>query len=341
MHEQRKKACFVVPYFGTLPEYFDIFLRTCRQNEDFDWLIITNDDTSHPYPPNVHVQYTTFETFRNRVQTHFNFTIALPRAYKICDFRAAFGEIFTEELHEYRFWGHCDLDQYFGKINHFVTENVLNEYDKILCLGHFTLFRNTPYINGLYKKSDRGNGQNFEDAFSTEAHWIFDEWPTNGSTSSNRIFKQEGVKTWVCPQCFCDLQPFRSLFCRTLFNFETESWTDDMVKSEIYIWKNGLLWRCYLKGSRLKAEEILYVHVRQRKMLQVEYDATKTCFFIVPNRFVSADDFSDETLKHMLCAAGRRAILRPDETHRKYVIFCGLLKACYSKIKNIRGKKNG
>ncbi len=114
-----------------------------------------------------------------------------------------------------------------------------------------------------------------------------------------------------------------------------------MVKSEIYIWKNGLLWRCYLKESRLKAEEILYVHVRQRKMLQVEYDATKTCFFIVPNRFVSADDFSDETLKHMLCAASRRAILRPDEAHRKCVLFCELLKACYSKIKNIRGKKNG
>ena len=331
--QERKKACFVVPYFGTLPNYFDIFLRTCRQNEDFDWLIITDDDTAHPYPKNVHVQYTTFEAFRSRVQAHFDFTIALPRAYKICDFRAAFGEIFADELHEYRFWGHCDLDQYFGKINHFVTDSVLNEYDKILCLGHFTLFRNIPYINGLYKTSDRRSNQSFRDAFSSEGHWIFDEWPTNGNTSSNRIFKQEEVKTWLCPQCFCDLQPFRSLFHRTLFNYETESWTDDFVRNEIYIWKDGLLTRCYIKDNSLQMEEILYVHIRQRKMLQAEYDRVKNGFLIVPNRFISTDDFSDESLLHMLHTTRQRAIFHPDEIGRKWVLFWGLARLVLRRLK--------
>ncbi len=341
MQEQTRKACFVVPYFGSLPDNFDIFLRTCEQNNDFDWLIITDDTAPHPYPKNVHVQYTTFDSLRNKIQAHFDFAIALPYPYKLCDFRAAFGEIFAEELREYRFWGHCDTDQYFGKINHFVTDDILNEYDKILCLGHFTLFRNTSYINGIYKKTDKNNSQNFKDAFSTEAHWIFDEWPTNGNTSDNRIFKQEKVKTWLCPQCFCDLQPFKSLFRRTLFDFETESWTDDTVKSEIYIWKNGLLLRCYQKEGKIKTEEILYVHIRQRKMRQEEYDKTKTCFFIAPDCFISADDYSDEILRHMLCKASRRAVLHPDEMHRKWVNFYGLFQACCRKIKNIWEKKNG
>lgn len=338
MQEQMKKACFVIPYFGNLPDYFDIFLRTCEKNADFDWLIITDDDTPHPYPQNVHVQYSTFNAFQNRVQAHFDFTIALPNAYKICDFRAAFGELFAEELKEYRFWGHCDLDQYFGSINHFITEEVLNTYDKIMCLGHFTLFRNTPYINALYKIPDKNSGQSYRDAFSDRAHWIFDEWPTDEHTSSNRIFKQEGVKTWLCPQYFCDLQPFKSTFRRTLFNYETESWTDDRVKNEVFIWNNGILSRCYSIEGKLMIQEVLYVHIRQRKMMYTEYDSTKVGFLIEPNRFISANQFSEKVLLDILCNTKWRAALHPDEFQRGWVVFRGMTLAIFQKIKNILRK---
>ena len=235
MQGNTSKACFVIPYFGSFPSYFEIFLRTCATNEDFDWLIITDDHSTHPYPQNVHIQYSTFADFHAKVQMCFDFPIALPFAYKICDFRAAFGEIFAKELTGYRFWGHCDLDQYFGKISEFVTDEVLEKYDKILCLGHFTLFRNTPYINTLYRITDRTYGQGYREAFADGRHWIFDEWPTELRTSSNRIFKQEGVRTWLCPECFCDLQPFKSRFRRTLFDYHRETWTDDPVKNEVYI----------------------------------------------------------------------------------------------------------
>ena len=131
-----KKACFIIPYFGKLPETFPVYLRTCAENPDYDWLIVTDDRAAYDYPENVHVSYTSFDAFVERVQSHFDFPIALKRPYKICDFRAAFGEIFAEELQGYRFWGHCDLDQYFGKISHFITDEVLDSYEKILCLGH-------------------------------------------------------------------------------------------------------------------------------------------------------------------------------------------------------------
>ena len=145
-----KTTCFIIPYFGPLPNTFPVWLRTCAENPEYDWLIVTDDHSTYEYPVNIHVQYTTFDAFVGRVQSHFDFPIALKYPYKICDFRAAFGEIFAEELREYRFWGHCDLDQYFGKINHFITEEILSSYDKILCLGHFTLFRNSPEINRMY-----------------------------------------------------------------------------------------------------------------------------------------------------------------------------------------------
>ena len=138
-----KNACFIIPYFGKLPNTFPIFLRTCGKNPDFNWMIVTDDHTTYDYPPNVCCSYTTFDDFVTKVQACFDFSIALKFPYKICDFRASFGVIFAEELKEYRFWGHCDIDQYFGKINHFITDEILDSYDKILCLGHFTLFRNT------------------------------------------------------------------------------------------------------------------------------------------------------------------------------------------------------
>ncbi|MDD6012217.1 MAG: hypothetical protein PUC33_05165 [Oscillospiraceae bacterium] len=332
---QNRKACFIIPYFGTLPNYLNIFLRTCSENNDYDWMIITDDRSYHPYPENVHVIYCSFDDFRNRIQSNFDFPISLPYPYKICDFRPAFGEIFAEELKEYRFWGHCDLDQYFGKISNFVTEEILTTYDKILCLGHFTLFRNCPEINSLYRKPDKTYSQCFEDAFSDSRHWIFDEWPTDRHTSINRIFKQEKIKTWLCPECFCDLQPFQSRFRRTLFNYETENWTDDQVKNEIFLWKNGKLYRCFLSNGKLKKEEILYVHIRQRKLKLEQYDENTSSFTIIPNAIESADDYSDNQIIKLLNKAQRRALLYPDEISRKLVLILGLFRAAMTKISKV------
>ena len=337
-----KKACFIIPYFGELPNTFPIFLRTCAANPDFDWLIITDDQTEYDHPSNVHYLYYSFEEFVKRVQRNFDFPIALKYPYKICDFRAAFGEIFAEELKEYRFWGHCDLDQYFGKINHFVTDDVLASYDKILCLGHFTLFRNTSYINTLYRTKDRHYGQSYQDAFSDNQHWIFDEWPTAKHTSSNRIFKQEGIKTWLCPNAFCDLQPFQSRFHRTLFDFDTETWTDDTVKSEVFAWEDGMLLRCFAEKGQLHQQEILYVHIRQRKMSKAAYDPGKSGILIVPNSFFSAAHFSTDDVMHALQKANCRAVFRPDECNRKWIVLCSMAKAGFQKIKRLlcSGEKN-
>lgn len=330
-----KNACFIIPYFGRFPQNFDVFLRTCASNLDFDWMIITDDHSYHSYPANVHIKYSTFYEFQLRVQSNFDFKIELPYPYKICDFRAAFGEIFAEELKDYRFWGHCDLDQYFGTIRNFVTDDVLASYDKILCLGHFTLFRNTSYINTLYRTKDIHYGQSYKDAFSDNQHWIFDEWPTAKHTSSNRIFKQEGIRTWLCPNAFCDLQPFQSRFHRTLFDFDTETWTDDTVKSEVFTWDNGKLLRCFVKKGQLHQQEILYVHIRQRKMSMAAYDPEKGSILIVPNSFFSAAHFSTDDILCALQKVNCRAIFRPDECNRKWVVLCSMAKAGFQKIQRL------
>ncbi len=328
------KACFIIPYFGTLPDTFDIFLRTCQYNPEFDWLIVTDDTTEHPYPQNVHIEYYSFYDFRERVQAHFDFEIALPRPYKICDFRAAFGEIFAKELREYQFWGHCDLDQYFGNIGTFITDEILSEYDKILCLGHFTLFRNCPTINSLFRIEDKKFHQSYQDVFSDERNWIFDEWPTEQHTSINRIMKQEQVRTYYCHDCFCDIIPFVSRFQRYIFNEQIEDWTKESIRNTVFLWQEGRLYCCYIEGhGNVIRKEMLYVHIRQRCLNSSNYHADFSAMYIYPNAIVSHQQVSDANIKKMLYHTKLRSLFRLDELRRKAVLLQGYKNAAIRKFK--------
>lgn len=334
-----KKACFIVPYFGKLPNTFPVYLRTCGENLDFDWLIVTDDHTAFDFPPNVHCSYTTFEAFVQRVQSYFDFPISLKRPYKICDFRAAFGVIFAEELENYRFWGHCDLDQYFGKIQHFITDEILDSYDKILCLGHFTLFRNCPEINNMYLIPDKKWGQSYKDAFTQEKHWIFDEWPSD-NTCINRIMKQEQVKTYYHHDAFCDLAPFASRFQRYIFNHETEDWVKEDIANTIFTWENGELFCCHKsRDGEIVRREMLYVHIRQRKMDISRYNLNLGAVCIYPNSIESFACSEEIDILEILRRTARRSLLLPDELARKGVLLNGYIMAAVRRLKKMFGRK--
>lgn len=333
--DNMKNALLIVPYFGKLPATFPLFLRTCAENPEFDWLIVTDDHTDYGYPENVHCQYTTFDAFVEQVQSHFDFPIALKRPYKICDFRAAFGVIFAPELKNYRFWGHCDLDQYFGKISHFITDEVLNGYDKILCLGHFTLFRNCPEINEMYLVADKKWNQSYKEAFSQDRHWIFDEWP-GSNTSINRIMKQEKVNTYYRHDAFCDLIPFVSRFQRYIFDHDVENWTPEPVKNTVFLWENGELFCCHQdKDGTVIRREMMYVHIRQRKMDFSGYEAGLNCVCLYPNRIVSAPKADDAYLKKLLRRTALRNLRKPDEVARKMVYLDGYVNAAKRRLRKL------
>ena len=41
--------------------------------------------------------------------------------YKLCDYKPVYGLIFDEDLQDYDFWGHCDVDLIFGDIRKFIN----------------------------------------------------------------------------------------------------------------------------------------------------------------------------------------------------------------------------
>ena len=65
--EHLTRIGIVLPYFGKLPNYFPLFLNSCRFNPTIDWLVYTDSDQKMDWPENVKVTKTTFDAFRSRI----------------------------------------------------------------------------------------------------------------------------------------------------------------------------------------------------------------------------------------------------------------------------------
>ncbi len=103
-------------------------------NPDFNWLLLTDDRQAFEYPGNVQVKYILLQDVAKLADSKFGFHVKLDEAYKLCDFKPAYGYIFEEYIKEYEFWGHCDIDIILGKISHFLTREILDRYDKFFCI---------------------------------------------------------------------------------------------------------------------------------------------------------------------------------------------------------------
>jgi len=153
----KKQIAFVVTYFGELPFYFPAFQISCSYNPHIQWLIFTDCDAPKDLPANItfiNISIGDFNTLATQ-KLGYEIQIVSDFLYKICDFKPAFGVIYEDYLREYSFWGHCDIDIVWGKIDHFVDSKILHEYDIITSRpgrisGHFGLYRNTDKINSVF-----------------------------------------------------------------------------------------------------------------------------------------------------------------------------------------------
>jgi hypothetical protein len=135
---------------------------SCSFNKEFSWMIYGNINYPHQLPSNVQLISASLEDFNSLASKKLGIKIKIKDAYKICDFRPAFGQIFEDYIISYEFWGHSDLDIIYGKLSHFIPSSLLETFDIITsrreyAAGHFTLYRNCNRINFLYKKIFRIN----------------------------------------------------------------------------------------------------------------------------------------------------------------------------------------
>lgn len=266
-----KKIVLIIPFFGKFNSYYNLWLKSCEYNETIDWLIFTDQKGKICSKNNIKVVELSFSKFKGFFQSHFDFKIALDIPYKLCDFKPAYGEILQSYITDYDFWGYCDMDVIFGDIRKFITDEILNSFDKVLKHGHFTLIRNDKKSNAFYKIEVPGK-HNYKEVFSSPAIYAFDEW---GGIS---VFLELcGIKQYYA-MIYADVN-----YC---YDFFQVLHVDIGYTPQVFIWNRGRLFRKYYFEGKVLEQEFMYIHLQKRNM-KVEFSLAdmEHYFLIGPHRF--------------------------------------------------------
>lgn len=278
------KVGLIVPYFGKFPNYFQLVLNSCAINKShYEWIFFTDDKTEYVYPDNVKVFNCTFQELKEKIQKKFDFKISLDNPYKLCDYKPAYGFIFEEYLVGYDFWGHCDIDCIYGVFDNFLREDAFL-YDKILRLGHLTLYRNNKDVNRRFMLSVNGKIR-YKEVYTTSNSCIFDEENSAGTLSIRDIWKEYDFSEYCADMAIANVYYKSDIFRLNFqqgdgFNYFTES-----RKRSLFIWDKGQLLRYWENNGELVKKEYMYLHMMRRKM-QIKVNPKKSDIYkIIPNAF--------------------------------------------------------
>lgn len=313
-----RKLCFIIPYFGKLPNYFQLFLNSCATNVDFNWLVFTDDNTSYSYPKNVSKMKMSFRECQELIKSKFDCPVALNHPYKLCDLKPMYGYIFEEYLKDFRFWGHCDVDTIMGNLGKWLTDEFLDNFDKLFCLGHMTIYRNTSENNRVFMTNYKGRDV-YKEALASPDIYTFDEsWKDNVNINTifeycgKRCYKEDLSLNIACPHNkFRRIQFLGREVWKDLNGYRIEEYRDC-----VYLWDNGSICRYFKKASNLVREDFLYMHLQWRKMKTQESTLSASIFQIVNDEFVSFDygNVSYENFeymqKHGLCWHTQRIFMK-------------------------------
>lgn len=290
-----KRIAFILPHFGKLDVtgYFPLFLASCGENKTVDFFLFTDDRTPYPYPDNVHVSYLSLEELKGRIQALYDFPITLDRPYQLCNFKTAYGEIFHRELAGFDYWGYLDSDLILGNIRRFVTEEMLETYDKIYTHGHLTLYRNTEEINTLYRRPHGLNGCNtdYRRSFSSGQTDGIDEWGSGGGI--NGIFLYHRKRVYDVYD-FDDIAADRRGFVCAL---KRHSPPYHSMQPCCYQYQQGRLYRHGLAYGAALTAEVLYAHFQKRPMACRMEELDPAAYLIVPDRFLPDREVTADFLR--------------------------------------------
>lgn len=271
MENKMKKLILILPYFGNFPNYFALWLKSASYNKNIDYLLVTDNDKLDSYE-NIMWEKMSFSEMKDLVRSKFDFNIKLNRPYKLCDFKPAYGYIFSEYIKEYKYWGHCDPDIIWGNLDYFINDPINKNKDRIYQHGHLCIYKNNKENNMLFIKKSSKHGITYKDVFNMNYSAHFDEGPI-----INELFKDKNNYNKVD---FADI-------VYQQFHFKLAQDTENNDCKQVYQWNNGRLFGYFFKDGEIMQKEFAYIHLQKRKMeIDVENVNRTNCFNIIPNRFI-------------------------------------------------------
>lgn len=115
------------------------------------------------------------EDFKKLAEKRLGFEVNVDTPYKLCDFKPAYGLIFSEYIQGYDFWGQSDIDVIYGDIRNFITDEMLAAYEFInvrhdYVTGFFALYKNNKKMNTFFMRS-----KDYKLVLSSPQHYSFCE----------------------------------------------------------------------------------------------------------------------------------------------------------------------
>lgn len=255
MHTIAVIAC----YIGRFPEWFQLWLNSCGHNDTIDFFLYTDQDKSaYQVPNNVFWRNTSLPVLQKQISNICGFQVSLEKAYKLCDYRPLYGLIFTEDVRNYDFWGCCDIDMVFGDLRNFITEEILESYDRIFEVGHLSLYRNCREMNEAYRLP--GGMMTFEEIARTKPYCGFDE-----HTGITRILQKNGFKTYAKVVC-ADIDPhYRAFYMMDEDSVQAEGTVENFEHQIFYI-DGGKTFKAYIDpvDDVVKQSEVSYIHFMRK-----------------------------------------------------------------------------
>lgn len=286
------KIAFLCPYFGKLPAHCQLWLNSCEANPGITWFLFTDDHTEYNYPSNVIVHYTTLLELKKKFQEKMDFPICLDSIKKLGDYKPLFGYMFEELIEGYAAWGHIDVaDEIYGNIGHFINDELIQKYDKIMLFGHMTIYKNTYDVNRRFmEKSDATF--DYKDIFSTDRFYNFEEI-AEGSIAS--IYKHNG---WEIGRLDKDIADLRSVVYPFVYGY----WSDDLKKYKaikhpmIFSYENGSIYSYYLSKGKIQKKEFMYIHFKRRPM-NINISQDSRYYLMVPSGFIPMEEVTRKLIK--------------------------------------------
>ena len=209
----------LITFFGNKPWYFEYFVHSCKYNPSIDFIIFTDLRIETSLSKNIKIISNDLKQLQKICSNKLRFKVSMNYPYKLCDYKPAYGLIFENYIKRYDFWAQSDLDNIFGNLRAFFSDDLLNNVDFVSArhdysTGCFTLFRNNKLMNNLFKSS-----KDYIKVFASEEYLGFDELNFKHCEISDKNKLLEETETEI--ECFTQVikKVEKKGLIRTQFDF--------------------------------------------------------------------------------------------------------------------------
>ena len=283
----KNKVCIISCYFGILPEWFGLWLKSAEKNENFDFFLFTDDEDNMIDAPNIKKINMNIKKFNELCTKKVGINVNIEKPYKLCDFKPAYGKIFEDYIKEYDFWACCDIDMIFGRLDNFFYDDIFNNYEKINWCGHLTFYKNNKKLNELFKM--RGSAFSYKKVFKDAINnYAFDE--ESGIKRIARVNKINEIDL----NCFLDVdRRYKEFLAGNQKNFDLQ----------IFAYKKNKILQIFIKDGQIQEKEYAYLHFQTKKP-RVTFEIQKNLedfeFFVNSNGFQKLENVELEKISENL-----------------------------------------